>query len=278
MSETNQPLTLPTLSLRSVPASDGIRWIHQGIATFGRYPLGFAGLFSAMMLMWMLVAFTPVLNMVGTFFLIPWFTLGFMVAAYRALRAETPTVSVFFEPIRSSRPQLMGMLRLSALFSVLTLVVLALATLFNAAELAPLLQDVSAGKANLEALAKQPAIQSHVLLSMGLISLVSLVFWHAPGLVFWGQQPLVRSVIFSVMALWRNKWAFLVYGVGWIALSSTAWFLLTALMNATGTANLLPLASLVLMTILNSILLLSVFFSFAGCFVPADWQPQSHPG
>ena len=272
MSETD-PLALPKLSLQSVPASHGILWIRRGFATFGRYPLGFAGLFSAMMLMWILVAVTPILNMVGTLMLMPWFSLGFMVAAYRALRSEAPSVSAFFEPFRGSRDKLMGMLKLGALFAVVTLCLLALATLINADALAPHIQKMAEGKADIEALAKAPEIHRHVLICMSLISLASVVFWHTPGLVFWGQQPVLRAVVFSVLAIWRNKAAFMVYGVTWLALSSTLSFVLPALMEATGTVSLMPLAILIGMTFLNSILYLSAFFSFTGSFIPADAAP-----
>lgn len=271
------PLVLPKLSLQSVPASHGILWIRRGFATFGRYPLGFAGLFSAMMLMWILVAVTPILNMVGTLMLMPWFSLGFMVAAYRALRSETPSVSAFFAPFRGSREQLLGMLKLGALFAMVALALIALATLINADALAPHIQTMAEGKADIEALAKAPEVQQHVLACMSLISLASAVFWHTPGLVFWGRQPVLRAVVFSVMALWRNKGAFIVYGLTWLALSSTLSFVLPALMDATGTISLMPLAIMLSMTILNSILYLSAFFSFTGCFVPADATPSPPP-
>lgn len=230
-------------------------------------------MFSAMMLMWILVAATPLLNMVGTLMLMPWFSLGFMVAAYRAMRSETPAVSAFFEPFRGSREQLLGMLKLGVLFAVVALGLLAIATIVNAEALAPHIQKIAEGRADIEALTKAPEVQQHVLICIGLISLASIVFWHTPGLVFWGRQPVFRSVVFSVMALWRNKAAFIVYGATWLALSSTLSLVLTALMEATGTVDLMPLASLIGMTILNSILYLSAFFSFTGCFVPADSTP-----
>lgn len=270
-------LTLPTLSLQSVRATEGLRWIQQGIKTFTHYPLGFTGIFSAMMLVCMLAFFIPVLGIVCMFFFVPWFSLGFMAAAYRALRAEIPTVSVFFEPMRGSRQQMRGMLKLGALFTGVTLVLLWGSFLIGAPALAPLLEDLSSGQVSLEELAKQPAIQSHILLSMSLVSLVSLVFWHTPGLVFWGQQPVLRSVIFSIVALWKNKWAFVVYGFSWITLSSTAWLIVSSLMTALQIDHWLPFVSLILMSTINSMLLLSIFFSFVGCFLPAQWQAQADP-
>ena len=272
MHHTPPTLALPTLGLQPVSATEGLHWVQKGIQTFARYPLGFTGIFSAMMLMCMVVFLIPLLGIPLILFLLPWFSLGFMAAAYRALRSEIPSVGVFFEPLRSSRSQLRGMVKLGALFCGVTLVLLWLSFWMGSPTLMPLLEDIASGQTSLEALAKEPAVQSYTLLSMGLVSLVSLVFWHTPGLVFWGQQPVLRSLIFSLMALWKNKWAFTLYGLAWFILSSTAWLLVSGLMMALQIDYLLSFASLILMSIIQSMFLLSVFFSFVGCFVPSSWQ------
>ncbi len=43
------------------------------------------------------------------------------------------------------------------------------------------------------------------------------LFWHAPVLVAWHSIKLTQALFFSGMACWRNKWAFLVYGLTWAA-------------------------------------------------------------
>ena len=47
---------------------------------------------------------------------------------------------------------------------------------------------------------------------------LSIPFWHAPALVYWGGQGWAKSLFFSTVALWRNKGAFALYGLGWLAL------------------------------------------------------------
>ncbi len=52
-----------------------------------------------------------------------------------------------------------------------------------------------------------------------LLALLAVPFWHAPALVFWGRQGWAKSLFFSTMAIWRNRGAFAVYGLGWFGLS-----------------------------------------------------------
>ncbi len=53
----------------------------------------------------------------------------------------------------------------------------------------------------------------------GLLYLViAALFWHAPVLVAWHGLELRKALFFSGIACWRNKGAFLVYGMVWAAL------------------------------------------------------------
>ena len=61
-----------------------------------------------------------------------------------------------------------------------------------------------------------PRLQLGLLLRIGLAGLLSVPFWHAPALVYWGAQGWAKSLFFSTVAIWRNKGAFAVYGLGWI--------------------------------------------------------------
>ncbi|MGA1553052.1 MAG: BPSS1780 family membrane protein [Burkholderiaceae bacterium] len=47
---------------------------------------------------------------------------------------------------------------------------------------------------------------------------VLMAFWYAPQLVVWGQFPVAKALFYSFFAVWRNRRAFLVYGLSWFAL------------------------------------------------------------
>jgi hypothetical protein len=45
---------------------------------------------------------------------------------------------------------------------------------------------------------------------------MAAVFWFAPALVGWHGIRITQALFFSWIACWRNKWAFLVYGLCWL--------------------------------------------------------------
>jgi hypothetical protein len=54
------------------------------------------------------------------------------------------------------------------------------------------------------------------LITFGLIYLlISACFWHAPALIGWHRIKMGQALFFSMVACWRNKWPFLLYGIGW---------------------------------------------------------------
>jgi hypothetical protein len=58
-----------------------------------------------------------------------------------------------------------------------------------------------------------------LLLNMLGISVLSIVMWIAPALTAFADIPPVKSLVFSVVACWRNKAAFLVFGLSLAGLS-----------------------------------------------------------
>lgn len=54
------------------------------------------------------------------------------------------------------------------------------------------------------------------LVSFGILYVaISVLFWHAPALIGWHQIRLTQALFFSMVACWRNKWAFLLYALSW---------------------------------------------------------------
>jgi len=53
--------------------------------------------------------------------------------------------------------------------------------------------------------------------------IVELLVWYAPVLVAWHGLSAVKAIFFSIVAVWRNRGAFAVYALGWVAI----WFLMS---------------------------------------------------
>lgn len=61
--------------------------------------------------------------------------------------------------------------------------------------------------------------------------LISALFWHAPALMGWHRIKLVQALFYSMVACWRNKWPFLLYGLSWGAIFLAAQLLANMLVS-----------------------------------------------
>ncbi len=95
------------MKLNLVPARTGAEWVRLGLKTFWRQPLAFISLFFLLMAMMSTVSILPVIGSIIAPALVPFMTLGLMVAtsvAYtdnaegigRAGDARRPTGSAMF--------------------------------------------------------------------------------------------------------------------------------------------------------------------------------------
>ncbi len=73
---------------------------------------------------------------------------------------------------------------------------------------------------------------------------VAMLFWFAPILVAWHDFPPVKALFFSFVICWRNRGAFVIYGVLWIGIAFAVSFGLSALMQVLGAAQEMVLAVL----------------------------------
>lgn len=77
------------------------------------------------------------------------------------------------------------------------------------------------------------AMRAPMMIFGALYLLIAALFWHAPVLVAWHQLSLRKALFFSGVACWRNKGAFVVYGLVWAGLV-LALEVATALLQAAG--------------------------------------------
>jgi hypothetical protein len=111
------------------------------------------------------------------------------------------------------------------------------------------------------------------LLIMGL----SLLFWHAPGLVLWHNVPPVKALFFSLVACVRNIGALVVFGLSWMGVFVVAGIVMS-LVSAVlaqvvgGLANGLMIATAML---LAAMFFTSIVFTFRDCFAAPDASDSS---
>ncbi|HEX3139824.1 MAG TPA: BPSS1780 family membrane protein, partial [Rhizobacter sp.] len=137
------------------------------------------------------------------------------------------------------------------------------------------------GKATPESLAQQ---LSDARLQLGFLwfatatTLLSLPFWHAPALVYWGDQPAGKAMFFSTVACWRNKGAFAVYALTGLGVAMAVVLASTLLFALVGQPNMAALFMMPAMLVFTTVFYASLLFTFADCFeMPSDTPTQKEP-
>ena len=102
---------------------------------------------------------------------------------------------------------------------------------------------------------------------------ISRPFWHAPALVHWGGHPPAKALFFSLVACWRNRGAFVVYALGWLATLLLFVVLASLLFGMLGQRQMMaPLATPVSL-IFSTVFYASLYFTFADCFEAGSAEP-----
>jgi len=270
------------MKLQLVPARQGALWVRQGFAAFLRQPIGFAGLFASFLFAVFALMLLPWIGPALLLVLLPLGSLGFMVATRRVLAGRFPLPHAFIEPLRAGRPRLVALVQLGIVYAVATWAILWLSDLFDGGALDALV-DAQASGGSPDAVAARladPRLKIGVLLRFGLLGLLSIPFWHAPALVWWGGQGLWQALFSSTLGVWRAKSAYLVYSAAWL-LASIALSLAVGLIAGTfGAPSLISFLVPALVLALSSAFYVSLWFSFVDNFGSPDddLRPPTAPG
>jgi len=229
----------------------GWRWVGSGWRLFRRQPFSFAAmlLLCALALLsadalidWLAEALSPLIpataiDLLGgalIAMLSPVLTIGFL-SACRVAESGLPIQPLLvFAGFRSGRPTLPRLLGLGAIQTVALLVILLLTggpDAFRTEAPASPAASTSAPPAPASRIdptvPPTPAEQEKMVhdfvvqVERGAVYLpIAMITWYAPMLIAWHKLPIGKAMFFSLVAVWRNRAAFAVYGLAWIAV----WF------------------------------------------------------
>lgn len=256
------------MKLRQVPARQGTAWVRQGLSTFFKNPLQFTGLLTGFMLLsWLLAYISPWLGNFATAWALPLVTLSFMAMTRQAVRGEplTPLPSLYL--LRTALPSRRALVQLGfayvgGLALAIGLSLLLYGDVYD--KLIAVMTNPKITPAEARDMLQTPGLLASMVVPVALTSLVSAVFWHAPALARWGGQGAVRSLFFSWMACWRNKGAFLVYGVTWMALMMFFSLFSQIVLGILGLPPAYATAPAVLM--FSTAFYASLYYTYADCF------------
>lgn len=257
------------MKLQIVPARTGLQWVQLGLRTFKRQPLALAALFFLSMACISLVTALPFIGPALALALLPATSLAMMVAASEAAHGRKPTMALLLVAFRTGQQRLRSMLLLGGLYAAGFLLVIGASSLVDGGTFA----SVYLGREPMtREIAEMPEFQSAMWLSMGLYLPLSLLFWHAPGLVHWHNIAPVKALFFSIVACMRNIGAFVVFGLGWMGVF-IAFGMVLAIVTGILSALIGALAGGIMVAaamMLAAMFFTSIVFTFRDCFSSPD--------
>ncbi len=264
------------MKLHIVPARTGLDWVKSGIRVFWRQPLAMAALFFMTMAAMSLATLLPLVGPALALALLPASTLVMMVAAAEATQGRFPTPGVMLLALRTGRERLRDLVLLGALYAGGFLAVMGISALFDGGLFA---QVYLGGEPMTREIAEDPRFQTAMWVSLALYLPLSLLFWHAPGLVHWHGVPPVKSLFFSIVACVRNLGAFTVYGLGWLGVFvlggvlislAASLFAALGLLGAGAAPGLIGSLMVGMAMVMAAMFFSSVVFTFRDCFEPPE--------
>jgi hypothetical protein len=250
------------MNLNIVPARTGIQWATQGVRTFWKQPLAMTGLFFLFMATVSLASMLPFIGAALGLVVLPALTLGMMAATQQAAQNEFPMPRVLFSAFMPN-PHRKAMLHLGGWYAMLFLGVMLLSVLADGGTFA----KVYFGGASITPeVVNTDSFQLALWLSMVLYVPLSMMFWHAPALVYWHGLPAGKSLFFSLVACWRNLKAFAVYMLVWMGIFTASGVLALLITSLIGDpqwtmAIFMPMALMV-----AAMFFASMLFTVQDCF------------
>ncbi|PKO61480.1 MAG: hypothetical protein CVU24_08440 [Betaproteobacteria bacterium HGW-Betaproteobacteria-18] len=257
------------MKLKLVPVRSGAVWVKLGMQTFLKQPLALAGLFFIFMAVMSLATMLPIVGLPLAMTLLPAATLGLMAATREATQGKFPMPLILFTAFRAGPVKLRAMLMLGAMYAAGFMLAMGGSYLVDGGGFARLYLGGSTPTAEL---LQSPDFQTAMWVFIGLHLPLSLMFWHAPALVFWHDLPPLKSMFFSIVACFRNFWAFAVFGITWMGTIVVAILAIGTLGNVMGNPGLSGMLLFPALMLLASMFFTSLYFTYRDSF---ELEPPS---
>jgi len=257
------------MKLQLVPARRGALWVRHGFQAFVHKPLAFSGLFGVFLVAMLVSGLIPLVGPTVFLACLPLVTLGFMLATQQVLQGRFPGLTVFISPLRVDKLRTRALIRLGIAYALSMLLVLALRAWLDDGRSEALQNAMMGGKATPESvreMLEDTRLQLSVASFFFFASLLSVPFWHAPALIHWGGQSMLKSLFFSTVAVWRNRGAFIVYALTWVAVLLGFALLSSLLFTLIGQPQWAPFVMMPGALTMSTVFYASLYFTFADCF------------
>ena len=258
-----------TMNLHIVPARTGLHWAMQGVRTFWRQPLAMSGLFFLFMASVSIVSMVPFVGGALALVILPALTLGMMAATQTAVLGKFPMPSILFVALKAG-PQRKTMLHLGGWYAMMFLGLMLASMLADGGTFAKV---YFGGSPMTPEVVNTESFQAALWISMVLYIPVSMMFWHAPALVYWHGLPAGKSLFFSGVACWRNLKAFSVYVLVWIGIFTGSGIVALLVASLLGDPQLMMAILMPMALMVAAMFFTSMLFTVQDCFSASPEEP-----
>jgi len=246
-----------------LPASAGWHWISKGLMIFLHKP---APIFAWAMTVMLLLIFASLVPPIGPLaFIVLFPTISFLsfMLCRLAIGSRTVTSATWLKILR--RKGLFRQLLLLGMWYAIWNICIALGVLFGSVtDLPEATIQAALTEQNLQPLLE--ALHVPLIILVVLNVLLSAFLWYAPALVGFCGLSAGRAMFYSAVACWRNKKAFLVYGLMFAALYWSIAQIIDLLLLLGVSPPMLMMVQIPVHVAIASVLYCSMLPSFADVF------------
>jgi hypothetical protein len=247
-----------------LPASAGWQWIKQAWNLFRQQPLAIMSLFIIFVFSLLLLAMLPLVGPLVYGVLMQGLSTGFLMACQQIENKKPVLPMMLVAGFRANNKRAAKpLLLLGVAYFLSVLAVLALTLWVDDGTLMELFRGQ---KVDEEAFFS-PQVTSAMLVAVIGHLLITILFWYAPALVVWHQLSPLKAVFFSIVTVWRNKAAFLVYGLALAAMGALLQLLLGLMSDAIRMPQLEAFITFPLLAAYASVVYCSVYTSYRTTIV-----------
>ncbi|KAF1020794.1 MAG: hypothetical protein GAK30_02289 [Paracidovorax wautersii] len=261
------------MKLNLVPARAGFAWIREGAQTFFRNPLALSSTFVLFMIVLTVLSIFSIAGSIAALVLLPAATLTMMSATRMVAESPLLVPGVIGRALADVRGSIRSLLVLGLLYAAGYLLIMGISYLIDGGALARLL--LIGGGLSPE-LVQQPGFATATWVTAILSLPLSLMFWHAPGLLHWYQVPPAKALFFSLVACMRNWKAYALFMLGWMGILlalNIGVLLLGILLSSLGGGAVVTVVlgtfSTAAMLVTGAIFLCSAYFPLRDSFIPS---------
>ncbi|MDD3482298.1 BPSS1780 family membrane protein [Azovibrio restrictus] len=247
-----------------LPAARGWQWLVLGYALFRRQPALIGLMVMSYWMVLLLLNALPLIGPIAAILLTPGLSAGVMSACRNLDRGLPVSMGLFLQPLKENPQTQLG---LGAFYLGYTMLAVAMTSVVDGGDLWQAV--VSASPLDRQALQEGSLFQAILALSMFMVPAI-IVYWYAPVLVAWHRLSLAKALFFSLVGCLRNWPAFLVYGLGLLAVGALLPGLVVGVLGGLfpGAASFFTsLITLPLLMILAPTMFASFYVSYREVFV-----------